>query len=66
MTTYHIAVVAGDGIGPEVISAAIEVLTAAAGLIGGFQLAFEDAPAGAGTFLLTGEALPPKTIVPRQ
>ena len=62
MTTYHIAVVAGDGIGPEVISAAIEVLTAATGLIGGFQLAFEDAPAGAGTFLLTGEALPPKTL----
>ncbi len=62
MTTFWIAVVPGDGIGPEVISAAIEILEAACGLTGGFALKFQDAPAGAGTYLEQGEALPASTF----
>ena len=47
MNTYTIAVVAGDGIGPEVVASGIEIMTAAARQSGGFELAFVDAPAGA-------------------
>jgi 3-isopropylmalate dehydrogenase len=57
-----IAVVAGDGIGPEVVSAGREVLIAAGSCVGGFALRFVEAPAGAGTFLETGEDLPPESL----
>jgi 3-isopropylmalate dehydrogenase len=62
MKSYRIAVVAGDGIGPEVIGAAAEVMDAACRLISGFSLEFIDAPAGAGTFLAEGEALPAASL----
>jgi 3-isopropylmalate dehydrogenase len=62
MNTYSIAVVAGDGIGPEVLAAGIEILTAAAACVGGFALQFIEAPAGAGTFLETGEDLPAASL----
>src|SRR5262249_34681311 len=58
MSTYRIAVVGGDGIGPEVIASAVEVLVAAQRLVTGFDLEFVAAPAGAGTYLHQGEALP--------
>jgi 3-isopropylmalate dehydrogenase len=58
MTTYRIAVVGGDGIGPEVIGAAVDVLAAAQRLVKGFELDFRSAPAGASTYLQRGEALP--------
>jgi 3-isopropylmalate dehydrogenase len=53
--TYKIAVVHGDGIGPEVCQAAVDVLKAspAADL-----LAFAEYPAGAGHFLATGDSFP--------
>lgn len=38
MTTYRIAVIPGDGVGPEVIPVAWEVLRAAAEVHGGFRL----------------------------
>jgi 3-isopropylmalate dehydrogenase len=62
MNTYTIAVVAGDGIGPEVVSSGIDVMTAAAGHVGGFELSFLDAPAGAGVYLECGDELPETSL----
>jgi 3-isopropylmalate dehydrogenase len=62
MRTYQIAVVAGDGIGPEVIASAVEVLDAACRVESGFALEWIDAPAGAGTYRKCGEALPGSTL----
>lgn len=62
MKTYRIAVVAGDGIGPEVIDSTIEILEHARSLAGGFALDFVPAPAGAGVYLEQGTALPDSTV----
>ncbi|WP_435364136.1 isocitrate/isopropylmalate dehydrogenase family protein [Haloarchaeobius sp. DYHT-AS-18] len=51
----HIAVIPGDGIGQEVVPAAIEVLDA----VGNFE--FEYGEAGDATKAETGDALPPET-----
>ena len=40
MDTYKIGVVAGDGIGPEVIAEGVKVLEAVAKLDGGFRFDF--------------------------
>ncbi|MBR0797945.1 isocitrate/isopropylmalate dehydrogenase family protein [Bradyrhizobium jicamae] len=53
--SYKIAVVHGDGIGPEVAGAALEVLQA--GVQAG-TLQFEEYPAGATHFLETGDSFP--------
>src|SRR5262245_53151084 len=62
MTTYRVAVVAGDGIGPEVTACACDVLEAACAATGGLAPALEPAPAGAGTYLDSGEALPASSL----
>jgi len=54
---YKIAVIPGDGIGPEVIRAAIPVIRAAAA-INGATLDFAFLPWSADHFLATGETLP--------
>jgi len=54
---YNIAVIAGDGIGPEVIEAAIPVLDQAA-TNAGFTLAWERLPYSADHYLTTRETLP--------
>jgi len=54
---HRIAVIGGDGIGPEVIDAAIPVLDAAAQKHG-FALAWERLPYSADHYLKTGETLP--------
>lgn len=55
--TYRIAVIPGDGIGPEIVPAGIKVLNAAAeGL--GFQLRYEEFPYGAGYYKQTGLFMP--------
>ncbi len=41
MNTYRIALYPGDGIGPEVLDAAIEVVEAARRAVGGFELRYE-------------------------
>lgn len=46
MKTHNIAVIAGDGIGPEVIAEGIKVLETVAALDGGFQFKFEHFPWG--------------------
>jgi 3-isopropylmalate dehydrogenase len=56
--SFHIAVLAGDGIGPEVMAPALDVLNAATSLAPGLRLRFTDAPAGASHYRDTGIALP--------
>ena len=60
--TFHIAVIPGDGIGPEVIREAERALRRAALVVGGFELKLQAYPAGAATYLQTGCALPETTI----
>lgn len=52
-----IAVFPGDGIGREVMDAALAVLEAVQREIGGFKLTFEKLPGGANTYRETGVAL---------
>ncbi|BCX17136.1 MAG: 3-isopropylmalate dehydrogenase [Geminicoccaceae bacterium] len=52
-----IAVMAGDGIGPEVMEAALDVLEAAERRIGGFRLVFTLLEAGAEAYRRTGVAM---------
>jgi 3-isopropylmalate dehydrogenase len=57
----HIAVLAGDGIGPEVMAPALEVLRkieAASDL----EFRFTEAPAGANNYLATGKSMPESTV----
>ena len=55
---YEIAVVHGDGIGPEICAVSVKVLEAT---LGAGLLRFAEYPAGAEHFLKTGESLPPTT-----
>ena len=57
MKTYRVATIKGDGIGPEVIDAALPVLEAA-GRRFGFTLDLEHLPYGADHYLKTRETLP--------
>ena len=59
MSKYRIAVVRGDGIGPEVCDATVKVVTQA---VGASRLDLVDLPAGAAHFQKTGEALPEDTF----
>lgn len=59
---FHIAVLEGDGIGPEITAPCLELLTAAREKAGGFELRFEPLPAGAKAYLDTGSALPEDTL----
>ena len=51
----QIAVFAGDGIGPEVISPSVEILKLLEARVGDFHLQFTDYPVGAGCYLETGK-----------
>lgn len=53
----RIAVMPGDGIGPEVMAACLEVLAAAERLVGGFHLELEPLEAGAEAYRRTGVAM---------
>ena len=57
MTKYRIAVVGGDGIGPEVIQEALKVLGATAEKLG-FEYETRDYPFGSEHYLDTGELMP--------
>ena len=54
---YRIALIPGDGIGPEVVDAALPIIAAAAAFEG-TEFEFEHLPYGADHFLCTGETLP--------
>ncbi len=59
--TYNIALIGGDGTGPEVAAEGVKVLQAAAARHG-FKLAFNDYDYGGDRYLRTGEVLPPNAV----
>ena len=54
MKKYRIAVIAGDGIGPEVVAEGKKVLSGIADMDGGFSVEYEDFPWGCEHYLKTG------------
>ncbi len=58
MKTYRIAVIAGDGIGPDVLAEGIRVLKSCAELDGGFRFEFTYFPWGCQYYLRTGRMMP--------
>ena len=58
MEKFKIAVIAGDGIGPEVIAEGKKVLSGIAALDGTFAVEFTDFPWGCEYYLKTGEMMP--------
>jgi len=58
MSTYHIAGLPGDGIGPEVLDATLVVLDAVQSHFKGLELVVERHEAGAEHYRRTGEAIP--------
>src|SRR3989454_2252757 len=60
--TFHIAVLAGDGIGPEVMAPALDLLRQIEGTTPGLHFRFTQAPAGAGHYRDTGTSLPDSTV----
>lgn len=59
---YRIAVIPGDGIGPEVIAQGLKALRRAEAVVRGFHLEFEMLEAGAGCYLRSGRGLPEATL----
>ena len=57
MTTHRIAVIAGDGIGPEVMAEGVKALNAAADSDGSFRFEFEHFPWGCEYYLKTGRMM---------
>ncbi len=59
---FHIAVIGGDGIGPEVTAPALDMLRKVETLTPGLKFRFTQAPAGATTYKETGTGLPETTL----
>src|SRR6476646_8455608 len=57
----HIAVLGGDGIGPEVMAPALEILHKIEAT-SDLKFRFADAPAGANNYLATGTSMPESTV----
>ena len=62
MRSYRLAVLPGDGIGPDVVREAVRTLEAAQSAVGGFSLELEELPAGAGEYVENGVPLPEHTV----
>lgn len=62
MGTYRIAVLPGDGIGPEVVAEALKVLKAAEESFPGLRFECREYRTGARCFQETGTDLPPETM----
>jgi 3-isopropylmalate dehydrogenase len=60
--TFHIAVLPGDGIGPEVMRPALEVLRRVEATTPGLKFKFTEAAAGAGHYRDTGKSMPDSTV----
>src|ERR1700752_2894590 len=58
---FHVAVLAGDGIGPEVMAPALEVLRKVEAK-SGLNFRFTEAPAGAVNYKETGKSMPDSTV----
>jgi 3-isopropylmalate dehydrogenase len=59
---FHIAVIPGDGIGPEVMAPALAVLRKVAAATANLDFRFTEAPAGAGHYRDTGVSMPESTV----
>ena len=62
MRTYRIVVLPGDGIGPEVMNAALKVLKGTVSGANGFQVEYVEHPLGAENYRRTGEILPKELV----
>src|SRR4051812_49264885 len=62
MRTLRIAVLAGDGIGPEVIAEGVRVLRAVERLIPWDRFTLDEFSVGAGESLRSGDPLPAETL----
>ena len=60
--TFRIAVLPGDGIGPDVIGEAVKVLRSVETQLGGVHFELEEFSVGAGEYLRSGDPLPPETF----
>ena len=59
MKTYRIAVLPGDGIGPEVTKETLKALEAVEQIVSGIRFEFDEFSVGAGEYLNSGDPLPP-------
>jgi 3-isopropylmalate dehydrogenase len=59
--TFQIAVLPGDGIGPEIVAEGVRALQAVAGRFG-LELSFQEALVGGAAYDATGHPLPPETL----
>ncbi len=59
---FQIALLPGDGIGPEVMAEALKVLRAVEGKLNAVRFEYEEFSVGAGEFLRSGDPLPPGTV----
>ncbi|MGQ9858418.1 MAG: isocitrate/isopropylmalate dehydrogenase family protein [Thermodesulfobacteriota bacterium] len=62
MKTFSIAVLPGDGIGPEIMECTLEILLVLQDLLGHFKLLFKVYRAGAALYQETGEAIEKETL----
>ena len=58
MPSYHVALLPGDGIGPEVVEATCQVLDAVTSQLEDFSISYESLSVGAGEYLANGDPLP--------
>ncbi len=61
-SAFHIAVLPGDGIGPEVMQPALEILRRIEATTPSLTFRFTEAPAGAEEYRATGKSMSDKTI----
>ena len=62
VTAFHIALLPGDGIGPEVVAEAVRVLQAVERKLLGVQFTFTEHAVGAAEYLRNGEPLPASAV----
>ena len=61
-SAFHIAVLPGDGIGPEVTAPALDILKRIEATTPGLSFRFSETPAGADHYRETGKSMPDSTI----
>jgi 3-isopropylmalate dehydrogenase len=61
-SAFHVAVLPGDGIGPEVMAPALEILRKVEATTPSLQFRFTEGAAGAGHYEETGKSMPDSTI----
>ena len=62
MKNYKVILIPGDGIGPEVVKAAVKVLDSVTRKLGTFQIEYEEVLAGGAAIDVYGKPLPEETL----